>query len=108
MVKGLRLTVWRRSSPRRRFASRSLHDQNDRAIRHPGQVAERVLDVFPRTELAGPASAGQLSGRVLGHIGESEQCDLLIPRFELILVAFHVAESGKGISEGGDGFGPIN
>lgn len=69
---------------------------------------KRVLDVLPRAELAGPAAAGQLAGRVFGHANEREQSDLLITHFELVVVADRVTERGKGVPEGRHGLDPSN
>jgi hypothetical protein len=63
---------------------------------------KRVLDVFHRAQLAGPAAARQLAGSVLRHSVESEQCHFLETGFKEIVVADGVAKGAERIAEGLD------
>ncbi len=58
-----------------------------------------MLDVFPFTELAGPAATGQLPGRVLRHVNESKQGDFLIIGVQTVIVADLIAKSGERLAK---------
>src|SRR5207302_10321966 len=66
---------------------------------------QRVFNIFHDSKLAGPAAAGKLPGCMLWRSGKGEYGDFLIPRFESVVVANHVAERYKRFPEGFDGLG---
>src|SRR5262249_2041142 len=87
-------------------ASCSLHEFHHCPVLRPGQVVQGVLDVLQFAELAGPAAAGQLPGRVgWKTVGVGEQGDFFEARFRRVVGTGHVTEGGERRFNGGKGLG---
>src|SRR5437899_4606041 len=76
------------------------HYPHHRAILHPFQIAEIMLDVIRLTQLVGPASIGQLPSGVLRIASAvDEKSDLFEARFRLGACARLIIKAGKRLLE---------
>src|SRR5258708_121880 len=78
-----------------------FHDQHDRSVHNSLQVVQRVLDVLDLSDLARPAPAGKLPGRVRRNtLGIREKGDLLQALLQFLPGADRIAQGRERADEG--------